>query len=353
MANTTKVYQGNQLWNLNADSGGPSAIDVLLNVSSNLNAFQGQVVFQGHTYVVEATGAFAYNPLRISLNDVVGTFNSYAVYRDGIVWETRTTNVPLDLNKILFTDFNYQLASLQGDDVFLGSSTDAKNDYVRAEAGNDLFTGYDDASANGGDYFYGGTGRDTSIYRGRVGEYTIAKSTTIYDAIRSDDTRVAGYVVTDKTTSRDGTDKLIEVERLHFNDLNVALDIGVGENAGMAYRMYRAALNRTPDPVGLGGWIKVLDDGGSLASVASGFIHSTEFEGKYGINPNSDTFVTLLYKNVLHRLPDTPGLQGWTRLLETGYSKEQVLIGFSESNENIQQTAQLVANGIQYQEWLA
>lgn len=352
MASTFKAYLNNSLWNLGVDDGSVVPVDVLLNPSSNSTSISGQVTFKGDVYTVALTGSFTFNPLRVSFNDVSGTFETFAAYKNGQIWETRSSSVALDLIKTQFgTDLNYLLAGLQGDDVFLGSATSAKNDQARGAGGNDTFTGYDDDSALGGDYFYGEMGIDTSVYRGKLSEYTIAQNPQIYDAIKSDGSRLSGYTVTDKTVGRDGTDKLIEVERLKFSDLNMALDKGAGQNAGEAYRMYKAALDREPDVVGLGGWINALDTGSALTSVASGFIYSQEFRNKYGDNPTNETFVTLLYRNVLHRGPDGPGLAGWVGALDNGASKEQVLIGFSESTENINQTtANLV--GIQYQQWV-
>lgn len=164
---------------------------------------------------------------------------------------------------------------------------------------------------------------------------------------------VTGGGVVDSISNRDGAKILTNIERAIFLDTNVAFDIGGGQNAGEAYRLYRAALDRTPDVVGLGGWIKALDTGSSLTSVASGFLGSQEFMNKYGgPHPSDNELVTLLYRNVLHRDPDPVGLDGWLNNLKNGQSRESVLIGFSESIENIQQTADLVANGIQYQPWV-
>jgi len=50
----------------------------------------------------------------------------------------------------------------------------------------------------------------------------------------------AGYTVTD-TAGADGTDTLINVERLQFSDAKVAID--TSGNAGQAYRLYQAAVN--------------------------------------------------------------------------------------------------------------
>lgn len=334
---------------------GPGQADVFINPSSNATLLSAQVTYLGDVYRVEATGLFNYSPLKINMADVTGVFTSIAMYKNNTAWESYTSTVPLDLNKFLFTDPNYGLTILSGDDIFIGSSTVAAKDYIRGEAGNDTFTGYGDSGSSGGDYFFGGTGVDTAIFRGKQAEYNINASTTIWDAIKDDGSRLWGFVVSDKTTNRDGYDNLVGVERLRFSDFTIGLDVAKGEISGSAYRLYKAALNRTPDADGLAGWINALTNGMSMTTVANGFLQSQEFKSNYGgENPTNDNLVWLLYQNVLHRGPDQTGYLGWVNALNKGeWTKEAVLIGFSESAENIQQTAPLIANGVVYHEfWL-
>lgn len=150
----------------------------------------------------------------------------------------------------------------------------------------------------------------------------------------------------------DGVITLQNVERLSFADRALALDVGEGEIAGSAYRLYKAAFDRTPDAGGLGFWINTLDGGTSLTQAAQGFINSAEFKAMYGENATDQHFVTLLYNHVLHRAPEGAGYQFWLDSLASGASRAQVLKDFSESAENIAQTAELIANGIAYQEYV-
>ncbi|WP_396189471.1 DUF4214 domain-containing protein, partial [Flavobacterium sp.] len=182
----------------------------------------------------------------------------------------------------------------------------------------------------------GGEGLDTVVFSGAISQYQINAQTG---------------VVTDGQSGRDGYDVLSNVERLMFTDLNLALDTAKGEIAGSAYRLYKAAFDRTPDAEGLGFWIASLDSGASLASAAQGFINSAEFKAMYGENATDEHFVTLLYNHVLHRAPEGAGYQFWLDSLDVGASRAQVLKDFSESTENINQTASLIANGIQYEAW--
>jgi hypothetical protein len=156
--------------------------------------------------------------------------------------------------------------------------------------------------------------------------------------------------VTDTVSARDGVDTLLNVNRLKFSDTIIALDVGAGENAGMAYRMYKAALNRAPDLGGLGDWIGVLDNGGNIfTDLARGFTESTEFKTRYGPNLSNEVFVTLLYNNVLGRAPDQAGLNAWVGAIEQrGATREVVLHGFSESTENIRYSQSLIGQGMPY-----
>jgi hypothetical protein len=207
------------------------------------------------------------------------------------------------------------------------------NDDIFSAEGNDYLRGNE-----GDDHLDGGTGIDTSTYRGKRSEYSITKDT-------------AGLThIEDHASGRDGHDTINNVERIKFSDGNIALDIN--GNAGQAYRLYKAAFDRTPDDVGLGGWIKHLDSGANLQSAAQSFIASAEFSAKYGSNTSNDEFVNLLYRNALHREAEKSGHDHWVNGLNHGMSRAEVLSAFSESTENQAQTAPLVGQGIHYQEWM-
>jgi hypothetical protein len=96
-----------------------------------------------------------------------------------------------------------------------------------------------------------------------------------------------------------GSDTLVNIERLVFTDGTLAFDTdGI---AGQAYRIYKAAFNRTPDNDGLKFWIGELDKGMSLLQAASGFVGSAEFNSAYGGATNNLGIVQKFYQNVLGR----------------------------------------------------
>lgn len=151
------------------------------------------------------------------------------------------------------------------------------------------------------------------------------------------------YKTPDGGTSGIALDNL---ERVRFADKTVALDID--GNAGQAYRLYKAAFDRTPDKEGLSFWIAALDKGASIDSVAQAFVVSSEFKTLNGQNPSNLSFASSLYQHVLGRLPDQSGLDFWVNQLNNGLSKSQVLYNFSESTENKIALTGQVQNGIEY-----
>ena len=143
------------------------------------------------------------------------------------------------------------------------------------------------------------------------------------------------------------------VQRIKFADTTVAFDIGANQTAGSGYMLYKAAFNRTPDVGGLGFWINKMDTGMSYNSVAQSFVNSAEFKTAFGgSNPTVNTLVTKLYNNVLNRAPDAGGLAFWQEKLTTGWSTADVLGYFSTSAENVTNVTPLIANGIQYQQFI-
>jgi hypothetical protein len=116
---------------------------------------------------------------------------------------------------------------------------------------------------------------------------------------------------------------------------------------GPVSRLYMAAFHRVPDVGGLDNWVNYVRAGNPLQSAADQFVASPEFQLTYG-SLNDTQYVTLLYENVLGREPDSAGLQDWVNRLGTGYTRGQVLIGFSESPEGIALFAPTVRTFLHY-----
>jgi len=148
-----------------------------------------------------------------------------------------------------------------------------------------------------------------------------------------------------------GTDTLISIERITFADRVVALDLdGKG---GKAYRVYKAAFNRTPDEQGLGYWIAQMDNGMDLIEVSARFIDSAEFKKLYGQEVTDEDFLFKVYSNVLGRAPDASGFAWWLREMSTNPDKTRakVLADFSESAENKAGLVGVTNGGVVYERW--
>jgi len=97
------------------------------------------------------------------------------------------------------------------------------NDIINGFSGNDYLSGRD-----GNDAIDGGTDVDIAIYSGTVSQYQITTGNQT--------------TVVDKTTGRDGTDTLTNIERLQFTDKNIALDLVPTQSAGQTSLLIGAVL---------------------------------------------------------------------------------------------------------------
>lgn len=104
------------------------------------------------------------------------------------------------------------------------------------------------------------------------------------------------------------------------------------------YRLYLATLDREPDAAGLDGWIDRLGSGTDYQAAASGFTDGREFQKTYG-EQDDRGFVGLLYENVLGREATEDEISAWTDRIDSGTSRTEVVEGFAQSREFVQDTA--------------
>lgn len=340
----------------NAADGGGFWTDLLSGKS--LDSFKADYELQAARF-----DAF-FNLLSTKMNTkIVGVdFRQYAPWQDSFVarYESGTDSWP-DLKKwYLYCILDDNLAASPSAEAVISQYVKQPwgfRTYFPGTTGNDIFNGtqYADyfVGSSGNDIMSGGLGNDTLLYRSGKTQYDGGSGT---DIIKVEAARL-GFTLSHQT---DGSFKLKEgttdnyvsatnVERVKFNNNDVvALDIQ--GNAGQAYRLYKAALDRTPDANGLAGWIKYMDDGSQLTSMAQQFIDSQEFKTKYGALDNRN-FVNQLYLNVLARNGELAGVDGWVGGLANGLTRAQVLVGFSESSENQTNVIGQIKDGIAFNEW--
>ena len=216
-----------------------------------------------------------------------------------------------------------------GNDYIIGNNV---NNKLSGRGGNDTFIG-----GGGIDTIDGGQGIDTIVFNENQIHYTIVPAGS-------------GFSIKDNL-STDGTIIEVNVEKLQFADLLLAIQTIPTENLLEAYRLYKV-FDRAPDYGGLGFWYNALNKGDSLTHVAENFINSSEFKSMYGTNTSDGNFVTLLYQHILGRTPDQSGYNYWVNSLHSD-TRAHVLTQFSESAEYKADIIGIIANGIIYQEYTA
>lgn len=100
---------------------------------------------------------------------------------------------------------------------------------------------------------------------------------------------------------------------------------------GFVERCYTVILGRQSDPDGFADWKNQLVSGTSVgAQVAYGFVFSKEYKEK---NKSNKDFVRDLYLLFMDREPDEAGFNDWVKKLDEGKSREEVYVGFVNSQE--------------------
>ncbi len=113
-------------------------------------------------------------------------------------------------------------------------------------------------------------------------------------------------------------------------------------------RMYDATFDRLADAGGLAAWTANLKAGMALIDIAAAFATAPEFQQRYGALTNAQ-FIDQMYRFCLNRAADPDGLAHWINALNTGTSRAQMLLNFSESAEHAALTRSLWLGGIQVQ----
>lgn len=110
-----------------------------------------------------------------------------------------------------------------------------------------------------------------------------------------------------------------------------------GECARAIAFLYESTYSRMPDLAGLNFWIDVKEAGLSLLEIAGFFLDAPEFVDVFGdpTGLSNQGFVERLFFNILERPGDDPGVDFWTATLDAGRSREQLLIDFALSPENV------------------
>jgi hypothetical protein len=202
---------------------------------------------------------------------------SYYTYASVSVYEDVATAGPM------------KITGTFGDDRMIGTyRTEAfystrGNDTIQGNGGNDIISGF--------------TGIDTAVYRGARRDYAVkmgAAPLAVTD-LTLDSTAMT---VTDSAADRDGSDTLLQVERLKFSDMSLAFDLD--GNAGFAARLLGAVFGASTvankEYVGIA--LDYLDTGSSFTSLAQ-----LALNVKLGTGASNAAVVDLLFDNLFGHPP--------------------------------------------------
>ncbi len=210
-----------------------------------------------------------------------------------------------------------------GQRMYAGTSA---NDVVVGTGGNDLFF-IGDA---GNDVFDGGGGIDTALLNLNRGQTQIQHPG-------------AGY----QLTSTYGVDTLNNIERLHFNDKKLALDLdGAAGNLAKIVGALFGQAYLTPGVVGVG--LGLFDSGMTMEQVAELALGNGLFPVGGRSNAN---VVNQLFINIAERPPSSAELSEITYLLDTGaYSQAGLVVVAAETELNATNInlVGLAGSGIEY-----
>ncbi|MES2999400.1 MAG: hypothetical protein V4787_01805 [Pseudomonadota bacterium] len=187
---------------------------------------------------------------------------------------------------------------------------DALDNTLLAGAGNDTLTG-----AGGNDVLDGEGGLDLALFTGSRGSYSIT---------------VAGGsgIVQDTVPGRDGTDKLVSVERLAFADMNLAFDLA--GNAGVVARILGAVFG--PASIGdmqyVGVGLDRLDHGMPALDLVQFALY-----WRLGADAQDATVVDLLYTNVTGAAPSPEVAAHYVAMLQNHEVSQAWLAGYAALTE--------------------
>lgn len=172
-------------------------------------------------------------------------------------------------------------------------------------------------STSANETFDGAGGIDTVTFHGARAGYSV--------------TRIGSeWQVADGVAGRDGTDLLLQVERLRFSDRGLALDLdgAAGTAARLMGATFGAASLAHQDWVGV--VLTVVDSGMPAQQLAA-----LALQAILGPSASNAQVVALVYSNLFHTTPDAATQQAFTAFIDSGaYSRESLVLLAAASDVN-------------------
>jgi len=302
------------------------------------SGYINQVVIDSPTgEVLSVTGMIDVNSTDASINSINYKFADGTIIADGsFTYHGLTQTITGNLTAFEYIDnanHNYQITGLSVPYLQLNSYSDLNSFVTGVMSGNDVMIGTNNSDVlrgfGGNDYIDGGNGIDTSVYSSALSNYTITKNTN-------------GFTVTDKTGT-EGTDTLTNIDRLHFSDVNVALDLN--GNAGQVAKILGAVFGSgaVSNQLYVGIGLSYLDSGMSYSDLAALELNSA---GAL----SHDAIVTRLWTNVVGSAPTAANKASYLDMLNNGMKVGDLGVLAADTGLNINNInlAGLTQTGIEY-----
>jgi len=99
--------------------------------------------------------------------------------------------------------------------------------------------------------------------------------------------------------------------------------------------LYGYVLGRTAEDAGMNNWVNFLNQGGTAEQVEANLLGSDEyFVYRTGANGTNEVFLQMLYRDALHRVIDSSGMETWRQALPNGTSRSAVAASVLASVES-------------------
>lgn len=183
-----------------------------------------------------------------------------------------------------------------GDDTLIGNSS---NNALRGNGGNNTIDG--------------GSGVDTAVLNGSLSSYTL----TMIES---------GYTVQAKSGT-DGTDTLVNVERLQFSGNKLAIDMGIAQPGGQTALLIGAVLGKASltDKATVGQILSFFDTGVTMRDAAGALVTAGIMDNLAG-GSSTNAYVNLIFRAVTGQIATTDMTAQLAGFIDGGsYSKTDFL----------------------------
>lgn len=275
-------------------------------------------LFTSGSATVNFAGADAVTYNNLPINGI------HSIDRNGTI----QVNSPKNFAGVTGTVPSNTILGTNGPDQLVGTNAD---NTIEAGDGNDRLNGL-----LGNDLLNGGTGIDTAIYSGNSSAFIIDST--------KDGISISG---------QEGSDTLINTERLDFQDKDFAFDLAQGQSAGNTVRIIGAAFdanNIIPEYVAIG--LQLFDSGQSLLGVSELVVNSALFQSMTG-SVSNEAFVNHVYRNVVGELPSATERDLYVGMLkDSGGTLTQAELLILAANASVNETninlVGLLQNGAEF-----